>query len=361
MRNLKWLLVYLFSRSPFFSITLDEKFHEISNKNNINIDRLRISLFSLGLGVKKLYFLTYKKEQKFKFFKTISLEDIQSIPSEEVIQDKAEQYKKHINLKTKEDIEVEIEFLQYRINQEENKKNTALNKLNNYIAIISILLPLITSNVINAYLQIKFKYKIILLIIVGYTLVNVVLCILDFLKVRVLIRSRFYDLKESDKHKNKLAEAYYSDWYAMKEESTVFVSIVRNTERYLKLLIASISLILVLGNLNNIYKVDIYSNDLKSDVNNNIVNINLEDNQINKEDLKKLLDIHDKLLNDNIKEIIIIKNIPNYYITEEKYNNIYDSLEMYNINKINIIVIPENKDEFNKQSSLKIVLIGGEK
>lgn len=361
MENLKYLVAYLFSRSLFFSITLDEKFHEISNKNDINIEKLRISLFSLGLGVKKLYFFTFKKEEKFKFFKMIRLEDIQVIPSEEIIQEKAEQYEEHINSNTEEDIAIEIEFLQYRINQEENKKNIALNKLNNYIAIISIVIPLLTSNIINSYLQIKFKYKMILLIIAIYTLINVVLCILDFLKVRLFIRSSFRDVKESNKHKNKLAESYYSDWYTMKEESTVYVSIVRNTERYLKLLIASISLILVLGNLNNIYKVNIDSDDYKLVVNNNIVNINLEDNQINKEDLKKLSDIHDKLLNDNIKEIIIIKNVPNGYITEEKYNNIYNSLEMYNINKTNIIVITEKNDEFKKQSSLKIVLLGGEK
>lgn len=352
-------MVYLLSRSPLCSITLDENFHEISNKD-YNNDQLRFSVLSFGLGVRKLYLFTLKKREGFRFFKIIRLKDIQDVPSEEVIKSRVKDYAIHIKSKQQNEIEVEKEFLQYRINQDDNKKNIALSKINNYIAIVSILIPLFASNIIQAYSQIKFKYKVILLIVVGYTLLNAILYILEFLKVKGFTRSKFADIKRSSEHNNKITESYYADWYSMKQESVLYVTFVTCVERYLKYVIAFTLCILVLGNFNSIYKKngnDIISNSATS---NKVFNIKLKSGQVNKEDLKKLTDIYGITLSDNIKEVLIIKNLLNDQNASEQYDIIYKSLKMYNGDRINITVISED-DNNVKESEIKIILIGGEK
>lgn len=359
MNNLVYLLSYIFSRSPLFSITLDERFHEISNKNYDN-NKLRTSFFSFGLGVRKLYFLTYKKGEGFRFFKVIKLEDIQAIPNNEMIENKSKEYLNHIKSKEAQDVEVEKEFIQYRISQEENKKNIALSKINNYIAITSILVPILASNVIQAYSQISSKYKIILLAVTGYTLINVILYILAFLKVKGFTRSTFADVKNSNEHKNKIVQSFYADWYSMKEESTIYVTFVTNVERYLKLVIASTLCILFLGNFSGIYKKTVNSSDIDLKSTNCIVNISLKNGQVAQEDLNKLTHIYEELSSSNVKELIIVKNSLDDDNVREKYDTIYNSLKMYNVNKINLNVISE--DDINiKEPSLKIISIGGKK
>jgi hypothetical protein len=358
LKNLIYLLVYFFSRSPLFSITLDDRFHEISTKDYKN-DELRMSILSLGLGVRKLYFFTFKKYEGFSFFKIIRLKDIQVIPSDKDVQDKAKDYAIHIKTKQQEDIEVEKEFLQYRINQEENKKDTALSKINNYIAIVSILVPLFASNVIQAYSQIEFKNKVILLIGTGYTLINTILYILEFLKVKSFTRSRFCDIKNSNEHNNKIAESYYADWYSMKSESTSYVGFVTNVERYLKFVVAFTLCILVLGNFNSIFKEKVYSSS-NLNMTNKIFNINLNSEQVEYQDLKKLTDICQNIASDNVKEVIIIKNLLDDHTAKEQYDIIYNYLKMYNRNRINVIVISEDDSKI-KELGIKIILIGGGK
>jgi hypothetical protein len=359
LRNLIHLLVYLLSRSPLFSITLDENFDEISDKNYMN-DQLRLSVLSFGLGVRKLYFFTLKKGEGFRVFKIIRLKEIQDVPSEEVIESKVTDYTIHIKSKQHNEIEIEKEFLQYRINQEDNSKNIALSKINNYIAIVSILVPLFASNVIQAYSQIKFKYKVILLIVVGYTLLNAIIYILEFLKVKGFTRSSFADIKKSSEPNNKIAESYYADWYSMKQESVIYVTFVTCVERYLKYVIAVTLCILVLGNFNNIYKQNDDGMISNSNMGNKIYNISFKCGQVNKEDLKKLTDIYMNTLSDNVKEIVIIKNLLNDYNANEQYEIIYKSLKMYNGDKINITVISEDDNNI-KESEIKIILIGGKK
>jgi hypothetical protein len=317
-----------------------------------------MSILSLGLGGRKLYFFTFKKGEGFRVFKIIRLKDIQDIPSSEDIEKKVKDYSVHIKSKQQVDVEVEKEFLQYRINQEENKKNTALSKINNYIAIVSILVPLFASNVIQAYSQIKFKYKGILLIITGYTLINTILYIMEFLKVKSFTRSTFSEIKSSSEHTNKIVESYYTDWYSMKAESTLYVTFVTNVERYLKFVIAFTLCILVLGNFNNIYKQQIDNSNLN--VTNKIFNINLKSGQVEDEDLKKLTDIYQNILNDNIKEIIIIKNLSDSHNAKEQYDIIYNSLKLYIRDRNNVTIISED-DYKIKEPGIKIILIGGQK
>lgn len=359
MKNLIYLLVYLLSRSPLFSTTLDENFHEISNKNYKN-DQLRLSVLSFGLGVRKLYLFTLKKGEGFRFFKIIRLKDIQDVPSEEVIESKVKDYAIHIKSKQQNEVEIEKEFLQYRINQDESKKNIALSKINNYIAIVSILVPLFASNVIQAYSKIEFKYKVILLIVVGYTLLNAILYILEFLQVKGFTRSSFSDIKKSSEHNNKIAESYYADWYSMKQESVLYVTFVTCVERYLKYVIAVTLCILVLGNFNTIYKQNGGGMITNSNTTSKIINIDLKSGQVNKEDLKKLTSVYINTLSGNLKEIVVIKNLLNDQNANEQYDIIYKSLKMFNDDRINITVVSED-DNSIKGPEIKIILIGGKK
>lgn len=334
MKRLIYYILWILSRFPVISITLDENFHNIDN-NKFNYKDLRYSLFSLGIGIYKIYFLTYKNGERLRIFKVLRLNEIIKAPSENEISEKVANYSEHISSMQSDDINLEIDFLKYKISDEESTKSTATNKINNYTAIILVVLPLICAGGLRFVLNLNNIFFIVLAVIIFYSVVNIIIFILNFYKVNSFLRSKFGDLKNSSNHQTKLAESYYEDWYSIKSEAPIFVSFVTNVERYLKITIICMVLFLIVLNINSIYpKTNIPKQETNISYS---INIKCTETQkIDEIDLKKLLDIQNKLLNNKVDHIIILTPVVSNVLIKNKFQFIIKLVQTYNVNNIEI-------------------------
>lgn len=361
MKKIVFYIIYLLSRSPIFSITLDRAFHNIDNKN-YEFEELRFSLLSLGLGIYKVYFATYKKGEGCKVCKVLRLNDVAKLPSKTEISEMVKVYSEHIATKEPEEIEIEIDFLKYKIADKESTKSTATNKINNYTAIILVFIPLICANGLKFVLELKSKLFIILAIMIIYSLVNIIIYILNFYKVNSFLRSSFIDLMNSPKHQNKLAESYYEDWYPIKKEAPIFVNYVVNVERYLKITIVFMVLFLLIYNINAVNPRNTISETANTSVLNYSVDIECsQTGKIPPLDLNKLIEIQNKLLNAKINQIVILKPETSNELIKRKYQFIIDMVETYNVKKVDLIEVVQEKANSitNENGSIKILIIGG--
>lgn len=359
MHKFIYILIYLLSRSPMLSLTLDKSFHNVSNKN-FQYKELRISLFSMGIGCIKIYFITFKKEDGFKFIKVLKLSDIKKIPTKETIEEKVNIYKQHVSQKENDKIQIEIEFLKYKIENEETIKNNAANKISNYTAIMLVFIPLIISGGIKLANNLSTSFKLIFWTIIIYNLENIVMYILDFLKVKAFYRSAFSELKNCSKHLQKLAESYYEDWYSIKSEAPLFVTYVLEIERYLKYTLVYIMIFFCINTFSSIYSSKMCTNINVQQSSNSAIDITFNQKGfVNEEDLNKFIIIQNELLKNQLKQIIILKDFTNNEFIEKEYKNIINLIDMYNMHRIDIIEIDSKSKIQSKENTIKVLLIGG--
>jgi hypothetical protein len=351
----------MLSRCPVFSVTLDKNFHNI-DKDYFELEDIRISLFSFGVGAVKIYFATYKKNEKFRIFRVIHLRDIAKLPLKEEVQDKVESYHQHIEGKQQGDIDIEIDFLKYKIASEESRKNIASNKINNYMAIVLVFISLVFAGGPKFVIDFKNILLTVLAIMASYCLCNVIIYLFSFFKVRSFLRAGFKDLKQSSSHSKKVAESYYEDWYSIKEEATLFVSYALNIERYMKFALVFIVGVILYNTIN----ASFFTSTITPASTNNLINYTVdigfsENSELQEPELEKLLDIQAKFTKKQVKEVIILREEFNSKLLKRKYDNIISVLRTYNIHKVSIIEICENdnKEKLSKNTSIKILMIGG--
>lgn len=359
MNGFIYIIVYLLSRSPILSLTLDKSFDDVSNKN-FEYKDLRFSLISFGVGTIKIYFITVKKEDGFKFIKVLKLSDVKKMPSKEVIEEKVNNYKQHVSQKENDEIRIEIEFLKYKIENEETTKNNAANKIGIYTAIMLVFIPLIISGGMKISINFSTSFKLIFGTIIIYNLQNIVMYILGFLKVKGFSRSSFGKLKESSEHLKKLAQSYYEDWYSIKAEAPLFVTYVLEIEKYLKYTIMCILIFFLISTFSSIYSDKICANINIEQSSNTTIDITFnEKGYVEEVDLNKLILIQNKLLENRLKEIIILKDITNDEFVQKEYKNIINLINMYNTHEIDIIEIDSKSKIHFKEDTIKILLMGG--
>lgn len=243
------------SRVPLFFFTFDKLFHDFENTGVISIkDDCRFSIFSFGWGARKFYFFTIKN-RKWNFLKMINLQEIHSIISETEANEKKSSYFSHIRNLDDSKVNEEIEYLIYRIDSENNIKNMAFNKINSFNTVALIFIPLLLNSGFKIAINYKNTVNIIVTLSFIYTLVNVIVWFFDYLKVKESCRSQFRELKsgvsQSITHEDilkKKATLYYFDWINIKSEREVMVTYVKNIERYFKISLVII-LILVMHNI----------------------------------------------------------------------------------------------------------------
>jgi hypothetical protein len=361
MKNIKYYIIFWLSRSPIFSVTNDKRFHEVSRPEDSQLSDLRFSLLSFGIGTLKLYLFTYKKGEPFKFMKLLYFRDIVVLPPDEVISEKVSNYHNHLTSKKATDIKNEIEFLKYKIEAEENRKSTAAAKINMYTTITLVLIPLMFSVGLKHVLGNNNAFVIITVTAIIYNTANLLIFIFTFYKVQSFSRSGFGDLKISQNHMTKLAESYYQDWYSIKSEATSFVSYVTNVERYTKYTIIFMILFMFLSNF-NITKVPLIphaSNYQNSNWSFDIVFS--ENDEIEQSSLLKLNELQKKIIEGNLKQVIIVREGTDFNFLDKQYKLMVDSIKINNVNKIDIIEVEQPQDSSdNAKSRIKIIMIGGE-
>ena len=138
---------------------------------------------------------------------------------------------KLITSKSDEDIKIHIEALKHKISQAENIKTSSANKMAYYNTIYLFLFPLL-------FLWIRTEKNSFLYVVLSsifvYILLNIYLFIYEFFKVKGFLRFSFRELKASTDTLKQFAKSVYKDWYSSKEEKVIFVTYVKNVEKYIR-------------------------------------------------------------------------------------------------------------------------------
>lgn len=246
------LFLWMWSHCPFFSLTDDELFATLQWKRMKDKKvHYRFSLINLMFGDKILYIITYDfNEKKYNLFYVLRLENIEGILlSDTKIAELENNYRNHVSNLSENDMNIEKESLCYHIQNEEQRINTSMDKLNIYMTIILTILPLLL-----AIIDIKKIFKLSFWGLVGvflilYSLINICIYIFHGIKVGGITKSSFKDLKlknEDEKTKEILVQ-YYFDWQQLKYKAQLYVSFVLNLQEWV-IAILVISSLITIGN-----------------------------------------------------------------------------------------------------------------
>lgn len=204
---------------------------------------LRISLLNLMMGDYILYLFTFDiRKRRLKLMHVLCLEDMDGILlTDEKIDEIQNRFKNHIQNLTEKELEIEKEALCYRIQNEEQRIDTSIDKLNIYATIILTVLPLVL-----AILDLKKIFTLSLPILIGviliiYSLLNICAFIFRTIKVRGIKKSTFKDLRTSQEKDKEIILQYQYDWQQLKYKAQLFVSFVLNLQEWVvSILILSI-------------------------------------------------------------------------------------------------------------------------
>ncbi len=221
-------ILAVFNWLPMFHCSNDEQFGSFDNTSDA-----RFSLFVFPFGVKKYYFLTYRKSIGFKLNYTLPFKiDL------ETVNEKAQAYEKYIKDKAhdKEQVKIQIECLRDMISDKNASSALLNNKINLYTSVLLVFLGswfFLLSEIIKFKTEL-FEIKLLLWILFflsgGYIL-NSLLFVHYTLKVKPSVHSMFSELKGNPDF-NQFAKNKYIDWFSLKENLRNLASVVMNIEKY---------------------------------------------------------------------------------------------------------------------------------
>jgi hypothetical protein len=258
--NILKIIAPILNWSPFLHISEDFNFGSVDN-----LIAVRLSFLAIPLGSNKIYLLSFVKDAtnkwNFEIHKCLNFYAVCKKEDQSQIDHKTSSYKTLIESHTEEQIKFQIDFLKEKFNQNQSRKSTLYNKINNYTAITLVYLgftgylfsELLSLKIDNIYfyncLWIMFSLSVI------YTL-NLFIFIKFALSIQAYIRSKFGDLK-NDPTDKQLAASYYTDWYSSANEAQIISSIVCNIEEYFtrSLVVTVLLWLCMVGNNNWLNKI----------------------------------------------------------------------------------------------------------
>lgn len=260
-KGIRSLILFLWSFSPILAVTNDSNFGTVDCKDKLSdySENLRISLINLMLGNNIIYFATIQFSTKkgsiiskqtlenFKIFELLSLDTMQQFNvSATEMEKKSSNYLQYINgVGTKidskinqkkirnSDLEIEKNFIIYKIQNEENRIQRSETKVNFYAAICLVLVPIFVTTVNFHRLSYLSIIDIVLCFGCVYSLLNLTLHALHSMKVRGIEKSSFKDFKTCSSHKDQEILNYYKDWQYLRLKADLYVSYVTNIQSWM--------------------------------------------------------------------------------------------------------------------------------
>jgi hypothetical protein len=227
------IVFWIWSHFPVICLSDDDNFATLTWKNiKTRKTHLRISLFNLMMGDKILYFVTFDlKHKKLQTINILCLENIEGILlTEKMIEDIQSRYKAHIKDLSENELEIERESLCYHIQNEEQRINSSIDKLNIYATIILTVLPLILA-IIDFKEIVNLSLPLLIgVILLAYSLLNICAYIFRTIKIRGIMKSSFGDLRKSQDKGKCLVMQYQYDWQQLRYKAQLFVSFVLNLQ-----------------------------------------------------------------------------------------------------------------------------------
>lgn len=340
MNNCLYYIFKILSYSPLFRVTDDDRFNEITK----NHSKLRLSLLSFNLGIKSYHIISYNfSEQNFKFLFVLNLYDVVNY-YEKIVKngDDYDDYLKELSKEGDKNKSIEKEFILYKISEEMNTKNRTFNKFLAYLAIIALIIPLYASKLTNltSYTG-KLPYKIIFAILLIYCFVNLLYLMHSFIRIKGYKRTLFNSLRKS-KQPDSLVNALL--YYEMKNkavESNMEISIIKNLEKYIILIISISSLVLIFSNIetwkSNNEKHYVEKNK-SSEYRSILLNSEVNSNMFIKANKDKIEDVNNDIISGEFKKVLIISNDNNNEIQAD----LKKIFEIYKSREVEVISITDN-------------------
>lgn len=352
---IKKIFYILLSYIPIVAFTKDSEFGT-NTKNFIQnhkiVNGTRVSLLNIHFGKFKIYILTYivlgPNNKQFNFIKILNLDKLFIPNTNNFIQlqdDKAKQYEQHYETLTPENRSIELEFIKYKLNFENERIKRAETKINSYSSIILVLIPILMVLYKPEKIYATTLFEKIIIIGLVICAINAVSLILQYMSVKTLTLSVFRDIKNSQQKSAKTANNYYFEWQMNKKRAELDISYAKNIQNWI---IGIIFMSLIF-----------YFNSVITT--NNMVNMNTKDSvyTINisnldskySEDVQKVSNIHKFITDIRPKEIILMygKNVDSTNL-----NKIFNQFDIYK--DIDICKIIDT--DYEEKDIIKIIIKG---
>lgn len=224
------------SELPAGQLSEDDNFHEYVDGVNI-----RYSLFYVPVGIYKIYFLTWTRDEKFHLWKVSSLKDIcnKKIDDKEKklqsLSDKSyEEYSKSNTIEQK----YHIELLQDQCKELQDREKVAQFKAGFYLTTLVLAITSISKNIHDANLILNWSiYKQVIFSLIVLYIMNVIILLFGFVSVKGYKIEKYSNFKNS----NKKEKLFYIYWYKKFQRLQVYtdrdITFILNIENYLKLII----------------------------------------------------------------------------------------------------------------------------
>lgn len=243
------ILLWILSILPTMAFSNDENYGTIElNLHKAIKSQLkcwRFSLFQIMLGANKIYILSLSRQYndnkskityKWQILKLLSLDSL--FDQEKDNSKNSNEYYKRItdNSFPKDRIENEKECLKYHIGNEKQRLESANNKVTIYMSVVLMIIPIVLGFNIDNLIKLisSSNWGIIIFIMLSYCFINIVLYILQYIKIRCYSYSSFNDLKNEKEHSfEQLTALYYYDYQSIKTSANMFVSYIKNIQMWI--------------------------------------------------------------------------------------------------------------------------------
>lgn len=350
---IKKIFYILLSYTLILSVTKDSEFgtnteNFIENQKIVN--GTRFSLLNIPFGKFKIYILTYivlePNNKQFNFIKILNLDKL-IMPNNYIqLQDnKATQYEQHYETLILENREIELEFIKYKLNSENERIKKAESKINSYSSIILVLIPIVmVLYKPEKICETTLLGKIIIIFLMICT-INAVSFILQHMFVKPLTLSLFSDIKNSQQKRVQTANNYYFEWQVFQKKADLDISYVKNIQNwiigiiFMSLMFYFNSFITTNNMVNISTKDSVYT-----------INISNLDSKYS-EDVQKVSNIHKFITDVRPKEIILMYG---QNVDSTNLNKISNQFEIYK--DIDICKIIDT--DYEEKDIIKIIIKG---
>ncbi len=216
--------------SPFLHVSCDENFGTCISEGTY-----RYSLFAALWGTSKLYFLTFRKNEKLKLFHIIRFSTLCPPIDQAQVDEKTKSYAATIQDQADKSLDVQLDFLKESYASNLTSEASMDNRVSSYVAAYLVLIGFFAYlfHEIWGVRTASIFWPILIIFLVGILfLYSSGAFLWQFLRVRDSVRSTFRDLR-NDSTLRKRVELAYTNWYATKEELKRLASHVKNIEHNL--------------------------------------------------------------------------------------------------------------------------------
>lgn len=216
--------------SPLFHVSCDENFGTY-----ISGGTYRYSLLATLWGTSKLYFLTFRRNEKLKLFHTVRFSTLCPPTGQAQVDEKTRSYAATIQDQADESLNAQLDFLKESYASNLTSEASMDNRVSSYVAAYLVLIGFFAYlfHEIWGVRTVSIFWPNLIIFLVGILfLYSSGAFLWRFLMVRDSVRSTFRDLR-NDATLRKRVELAYTNWYATKEELRWLASHVKNIEHNL--------------------------------------------------------------------------------------------------------------------------------